>query len=73
MSDRERPEWESSYFEAVLEVEPGKRDGRIQLAETLLARRRAESQASADGHSERQAIEKALNGLLTMKQENFPR
>ena len=67
MSRPRYPEWEESYWDAVLEPDPKKLAQRIATAEAALAARLRLIEDESDNMAERIAIGNALSALKVLK------
>jgi hypothetical protein len=74
MSERGYAEWQTSYRDALLEVNKQKLEAKIQLAEWKIFQRLQTISADSDDHGERSAIADALNALRVLKRDtlNYP-
>jgi hypothetical protein len=74
MSELSYPEWQTSYRDALLEVNEQKLAAKIHLAEWKIFKRLQTISADNDHHKERSAIADALNALCVLKGEslNYP-
>ena len=68
------PEWQRHYQAALLEFDPEKLTRLVALTEEAMFLRVQALCTSPDGHDERQALEDAAHGLLTLKRDilGFP-
>ena len=68
------PEWQRHYQAALLEFDPEKLIRLVALTEEAMFLRLRALSTSPDGHDERQALEDAADGLLTLKTDilKFP-
>jgi len=75
MGELRYPEWQKSYHDALLELNPQKLVRRVSEAETAILSRLQEIRIGPDSRVEAQAIEDALNALRVLKSEtaNFTR
>jgi hypothetical protein len=71
MTDLEFPEWQGPYLEALMETDQRKLVGRVDFAERAILGRLKEIQSSSKRHTEEQAIEDALRGLIFLKRETL--
>jgi hypothetical protein len=62
-------EWQKTYHDALLELNPQKLVHRVSEAETAILSRLQEIRIGSDSRVEAQAIEDALNGLRVLKNE----
>jgi hypothetical protein len=69
MSDLKFPVWQQLYLEALMELDEQKLARRVVFAETTILSRLEEIQYNSNQRVERQAIEDALNGLNSLKEE----
>lgn len=69
MDELRYPEWEKTYREALLELNPQKLVQRVSAAESAILSRLQEIRIGSDSRMEAQAIEDALNGLRVLKSE----
>jgi hypothetical protein len=69
MDELRYPEWQKTYHDALLELNPQKLIQRVSTAETAILSRLQEIRIASDGRMEAQAIEDALNGLRVLKNE----
>jgi len=69
MSDLKFPVWQRPYLEALMETDQHKLVSRVARAETTILSRLEEIQNDSKLRLERQAIEDALNGLNSLKEE----
>ena len=65
------PAWEPEYKAALLEVDRAKLLERVAAAETAIRQRMRAIFGRTDGHTERQAIGKALSALRVLKETPF--
>jgi hypothetical protein len=74
MSERGYAEWQTSYRDALLEVNKQKLEAKIQLAEWKIFQRLQTISADSDHHEERLAIADAVNALRILKRDtlNYP-
>jgi len=74
VSELRYAEWQTSYREALLEVNKEKLEAKIQLAEWKIFQRLQTISADSDHHGERSAIADALNALRVLKRDtlNYP-
>jgi hypothetical protein len=74
MSERGYAEWQTSYRDALLEVNKQKLEAKIQLAEWKIFQRLQTISADSDHHGERSAIADAVNALGVLKRDalNYP-
>jgi hypothetical protein len=63
------PEWQKTYHDALLELNPQKLVQRVNEAETAILSRLQEIRFRSDSRVEVQAIEDAINGLRVLKNE----
>ena len=69
MSELRYLEWQKTYHDALLELNPQKLVHRVSEAETAILSRLQEIRIGSDSRVEAQAIEDALNGLRVLKNE----
>lgn len=69
MSDLKFPVWQRPYLEALMETDQHKLVRRVEHAETTILSRLQEIQNNSNQRVERQAIEDALSGLKSLKEE----
>jgi hypothetical protein len=69
MGELRYPEWQKTYHDALLELNPQKLVQRVSAAETAVLSRLQEIRLSSDRYAEIQAIEDAINGLRVLKNE----
>jgi hypothetical protein len=69
MGELRYPEWQKTYHDALLELNPQKLVQRVNEAETVILSRSQEIRIGSDSRVEAQAIEDALNGLRVLKNE----
>jgi hypothetical protein len=69
VSELPYPEWQETYHDALLELNPQKLVQRVNEAETAILSRLQEIRIGSDSRMEAQAIEDALNGLRVLKNE----
>jgi hypothetical protein len=69
MGELRYPEWQKTYQDALLELNPQKLVQRVSAAETAILSRLQEIRIGSDSRMEAQAIEDALNGLRVLKNE----
>ena len=69
MSELRYPEWQKTYHDALLELNPQKLVQRVSEAETAILSRLQEIRFCSDSCLEVQAIEDAINGLRVLKNE----
>ena len=69
MDELRYPEWQETYHDALLELNPQKLIQRVSAAETAILSRLQEMRIGSDSRMEAQAIEDALNGLRVLKNE----
>ena len=69
MGELRYPEWQKSYHDALLELNPQKLVQRVNEAETAILSRLQEMRIGSDSRMEAQAIEDALSGLRVLKNE----
>jgi hypothetical protein len=74
MSERGYAEWQTSYRDALLEVNKQELEAKIQLAEWKIFQRLQTISADSDHHEERLAIADAVNALRILKRDtlNYP-
>jgi hypothetical protein len=74
MSERGYAEWQTSYRDALLEVNKQRLEAKIQLAEWKIFQRLQTISADSDHHEERLAIADAVNALRILKRDtlNYP-
>ena len=65
------PEWEPQYKAAILEVDRARLLELVVTAEAAIRQRMRAILGRTDGHTERQAIGKALSALSVLKQSRF--
>jgi hypothetical protein len=65
------PAWEPEYKAALLEVDRARLLERVAAAETAIRQRMRAIFGRTDGHTERQAIGKALSALRVLKETPF--
>ena len=65
------PEWEPQYKAAILEVDRARLLELVVTAEAAIRQRMRAIFGRTDGHTERQAIGKALSALSVLKQSRF--
>jgi hypothetical protein len=65
------PEWQNEFKAALLELDREKLLQRVTAAETAIFNRAQAMSQSADGHTERQAIEDALASLRVLKRDSL--
>ena len=71
MSELGYPEWQTSYREALQEVDKQKLEAKIHLAEWKIFQRLQTISADSDHHEERSAIADALNALRFLKRDTL--
>jgi hypothetical protein len=71
MSELGYPEWQTSYREALQEVDKQKLEAKIHLAEWKIFQRLQTISADSDHHEERSAIADALNALRFLKRDKL--
>jgi hypothetical protein len=71
MSELGYPEWQTSYREALQEVDKQKLEAKIHLAEWKIFQRLQTISADSDHHEERSAIVDALNALRFLKRDKL--
>jgi hypothetical protein len=69
MGELRYPEWQQTYHDALLELNPQKLVQRVNEAETAILSRLQEMRIGSDSRMEAQAIEDALSGLRVLKNE----
>jgi hypothetical protein len=69
MGELRYPEWQQTYHDALLELNPQKLVQRVNEAEKAILSRLQEMRIGSDSRMEAQAIEDALNGLRVLKNE----
>ena len=69
MGELRYPEWQKSYHDALLELNPQKLAQRVNEAETAILSRLQELRIGSNSRLEAQAIEDALYGLRVLKNE----
>jgi hypothetical protein len=69
MGELRYPQWQKTYHDALLELNPQKLVQRVSAAETAILSRLQEIRIGSDTRMEAQAIEDALNGLRVLKNE----
>jgi hypothetical protein len=69
MGELRYPEWQRTYHDALLELDPQKLVQRVSQAEMVILSRLQEIRFSSDSCLEVQAIEDAINGLRVLKNE----
>ena len=69
MSELRYPEWQKTYHDALLELNPQKLIQRVNEAERAILSRLQEMRIGSDTRMEAQAIEDALSGLRVLKNE----
>lgn len=69
MGELRYPEWQETYHDALLELNPQKLVQRVNEAERAILSRLQEIRIGSDSRMEAQAIEDALNGLRVLKNE----
>jgi hypothetical protein len=69
MGELRYPEWQQTYHDALLELNPQKLVQRVNEAEKAILSRLQEMRIGSDTRMEAQAIEDALNGLRVLKNE----
>jgi len=69
MGELRYPEWQKTYHDALLELNPQKLIQRVNEAERAILSRLQEMRIGSDTRMEAQAIEDALNGLRVLKNE----
>ena len=68
---RRSPAWRKAYEAVLTEADTYTLFKLVEIAEAVVLTRRAALEGSADHHSERQAIEEALQHLLVVKRERL--
>jgi hypothetical protein len=69
MGELRYPEWQQTYHDALLELNPQKLVQRVNEAEKAILSRLQEMRIGSDSRMEAQAIEDALSGLRVLKNE----
>jgi len=69
MGELRYPEWQKTYHDALLELNPQKLAQLVNEVETAILSRLQELRIGSDSRLEAQAIEDALNGLRVLKNE----
>jgi hypothetical protein len=69
VSELRYPEWQKTYHDALLELNPQKLVQRVNEAETAILSRLREIRIGSDNRMEAQAIDDALSGLRVLKNE----
>ena len=69
MGELRYPEWQKTYHDALLELNPQKLIQRVNEAERAILSRLQEMRIGSDSRMEAQAIEDALSGLRVLKNE----
>jgi len=69
MGELRYPEWQKTYHDALLELNPQKLIQRVNEAERAILSRLQEMRIGSDTRMEAQAIEDALSGLRVLKNE----
>lgn len=70
ISNLNYPIWQQRYQAALVELDPQKLADRICVAENAILLRQKELAGSAEGKTERQAIDNAIRALRVLRQDN---